>query len=281
MEKQTREFKTVSFVCLSPRESKAFYKKVDFEEIKKEWIKEEEEKEKKEMQGKINIIYPFYSYGEYDELYSDDLEYYIPGSSIKGAILNKEIKEKQFRVMVDDACIKKDSITLKRLKKFQYLIDRKEHKNKDEAREKGKYGVFFDNVGIQMLRPGESFKTELYFQGQESIEEVLNKVGQNTNMKLQNMVSYIDEILKEKIDDSDSVWERLKEEKESIDILLKSGKQLLFLGGYKGLIASISKEIEKKNMEQIKDTALFAEKIHWKNGRNLLLPYGLVEIIRK
>jgi CRISPR/Cas system CSM-associated protein Csm5 (group 7 of RAMP superfamily) len=74
MEKIKYTLSTLSSLIISPREGQAFYKELDFDDVVTEDGKE------------INIIYPFYQYGIHDRYDPQQAKYYIPGSSIKGAI---------------------------------------------------------------------------------------------------------------------------------------------------------------------------------------------------
>ena len=78
---------TISSLILSPRMEKALYKGVDYKNIK------ENIKNSNIVNiDNINIIYPFYSYEERNLLPENEFlyaqEYYIPASSLKGALLS-------------------------------------------------------------------------------------------------------------------------------------------------------------------------------------------------
>ena len=112
------KFTTISPVILSPRMEKALYKDVDFKEVKEI-----------EKVDNIKVVYPFYTYESRDLLFekcfSYAKEYYIPASSLKGALLGskKSRDENSFRskILFEDIKISKEYIELKRLYKFQYL----------------------------------------------------------------------------------------------------------------------------------------------------------------
>lgn len=266
MKKNILKFKTVSFVCLSPRESKAFYKALDFNE---EDIKEGEVDEKK-----VNIIYPFYQYGEYEKGYNRNVEYYIPGSSLKGALLKYDIENTNLRMMVDDSSIKGEDIQLKNLKKFQYLFNRKENKN--ETSKVQKYGIFLENLGIEMLKPKSTFQTEIYCEI-EKVREIIDCTVKSTIERLKNINRYIEELLSYGEIDG-GVKKKLEKEHRDIKFILENKKGVIFLGGYKGVIASLHSEWKEKN-EPFEKGALYAEEVLLEDNREkLLLPYGLIEI---
>ena len=74
------KLKSLSKVIISPRSSKTMYKDVDFDSKILGLNKE-----------KISIIYPFYSYNERKiNMNVKDINYYLPGSSIKGVFFSKE-----------------------------------------------------------------------------------------------------------------------------------------------------------------------------------------------
>ena len=136
---------------------KALYKGVDFKEI----IMKDTKIEKVEN---INIIYPFYSYEDRD-LLSESIflyanEYYIPASSLKGALLGskKDEKENSFRSKLLFHDVKISDIKLKNLYKFQYLYEKK---NNNEKNKTPKYTIFFPGVAIEMLESKKEFESEI------------------------------------------------------------------------------------------------------------------------
>ena len=126
------KFKTISSVILSPRMEKALYKGVDFKEI----IMKDTKIEKVEN---INIVYPFYSYDDRDLLSESNFlyanGYYIPASSLKGALLGskKDEKENSFRSKILFHDVKIRDIKLKNLYKFQYLYEKKDNQEKNKT----------------------------------------------------------------------------------------------------------------------------------------------------
>ena len=92
---------TISSLILSPRMEKALYKGVDYKNIN------ENIKNSNIVNiNNINIIYPFYSYEERNLLPENEFlyaqEYYIPASSLKGALLSgtKNEDDNSFRTKI-------------------------------------------------------------------------------------------------------------------------------------------------------------------------------------
>ena len=109
---------TISSLILSPRMEKALYKGVDYKNIK------ENIKNSNIVNiDNINIIYPFYSYEERNLLPENEFlyaqEYYIPASSLKGALLSgiKNEDDNSFRssILFQDIKISNENIELKNL----------------------------------------------------------------------------------------------------------------------------------------------------------------------
>ena len=284
------KFKTISPVILSPRMEKALYKGVDFKEI----IMKDTKIEKVEN---INIVYPFYSYDDRDLLsesnFSYSNEYYIPASSLKGALLGskKDEEENSFRSKLLFHDVKIRDIKLKNLYKFQYLYEKKynNEKNKTETAQTStatydkkkdnnetnkipKYTVFFPGVAIEMLESKKEFESEILMKSSEITEEIfmkkLNEVFASTKKKLDN---YLKET-KERIEYTQAcVKEKLKEVENNIK-QLDSNKNMIFLGGYKGILGSLSQsDLSQQNKEPRITNGFYIDE-------ETLLPYGLVEV---
>ena len=262
------KFKTISPVILSPRMEKALYKGVDFKEI----IMKDTKIEKVEN---INIIYPFYSYDDRDLLseinFSYSNEYYIPASSLKGALLGskKDEEENSFRSKLLFHDVKIRDIKLKNLYKFQYLYEKKYNNEKNKI---PKYTVFFPGVAIEMLESKKELESEILMKSSEITEEIfmkkLNEVFASTKKKLDN---YLKEI-KERIEYTQAcVKEKLKEVENNIK-QLDSNKNMIFLGGYKGILGSLSQsDLSQQNKEPRITNGFYIDE-------ETLLPYGLVEV---
>ena len=279
------KFKTISSVILSPRVEKALYKGIDFKSIKND--------------DKTKMIYPFYSYCDReldaDKDYSkDDIDYYIPASSLKGALLcENKTEEKSIRskILVKDINRLKDNIKLDNLYKFQYLYEKKDNneKNKTETAQTStatydkkkynnetnkipKYTVFFPGVAIEMLESKKEFESEILMKSSEITEEIfmkkLNEVFVSTKNKLDN---YLKET-KERIEYTQAcVKEKLKKVENNIK-QLDSNKNMIFLSDYKGILGSLSQsDLFQQNKEPRITNGFYIDE-------ETLLPYGLVEV---
>lgn len=288
------KFTAISPVILSPRMEKALYKGVDFKGIKKDI-----ENSKIENVGTIKIIYPFYSYERRDLLDENDFsyanEYYIPASSLKGALLSgiKNEDENSFRssILFQDIKISKENIELKNLYKFQYLYQ----DNKEENGNNGqgivyktpkfpKFGPFFPSVAVEMIESGKEFEGEILLRPEVSKEVLKNRLNRNflvTKNKLENYIKEVEERIKiinswiedgkleRQVEDSEgneNYIEKLKNIKKRIKEI-QNRKNIIFLGGYKGILGSLS---EISNTQKIRNGFYI--------DRETMLPYGLVEV---
>ena len=157
-------FTTISSVILSPRMDKALYKGVDFKEIETNIGKQDPKK-----MDNINIVYPFYSYEDRDLLseknFSYASKYYIPASSLKGALLvdktDKDESMLRSKILFRDINIGSQYIELNNLYKFQYLYQEVgEENNNGQENVNGKqkleykspkFEPFFPGVAIEMI----------------------------------------------------------------------------------------------------------------------------------
>lgn len=276
------KFTTISPVILSPRMEKALYKDVDFKEVKKI-----------EKVDNIKVVYPFYTYESRDLLFekcfSYAKEYYIPASSLKGALLGskKSRDENSFRskILFQDIKISKEYIELKRLYKFQYLYQENKEKNSDDKQEIvykiPKFELFFPNVAIEMISSGKEFEGEILLKSGVSEELFKSKLDESfliTKNKLNNYIKEIEERIKiinlwindKKINKQEEkngdCIKKLKNIQERIQ-QIKSRKNIIFLGGYKGILGSLSRLDKNYDIQ---------------NGfyidEETKLPYGLVEL---
>lgn len=288
------KFTAISPVILSPRMEKALYKGVDFKGIKKDM-----ENSKIENVGTIKLIYPFYSYERRDLLDENDFsyanEYYIPASSLKGALLSgiKNEDENSFRssILFQDIKISKENIELKNLYKFQYLYQ----DNKEENGNNGqgivyktpkfpKFGPFFPSVAVEMIESGKEFEGEILLRPEVSKEVLKNRLNKNflvTKNKLENYIKEVEERIKNinswiedgklerQVEDSEgngNYIEKLKSIQRRIKEI-QNRKNIIFLGGYKGVLGSLS---EINNTQKIRNGFYI--------DRETMLPYGLVEV---
>ena len=236
-----------SSLILSPRSTVAFYGDAKGFEITASKIES-----KLLCLDKLRVIYPFYRYGEYLEYLPEKAEYYIPGSSIKGALWKKE---NVFQIMVDDIEVPRTGIALRNLYKGQYL-----------GTDKKKFAVFFENVGVEMLKAGKELKGELYLKEKSSMEEIIKETNKQAKKKIKNMLEHIVN-LKEEIT-NEELLKTLKEIQGNLQEI-QAKNNIIFLGGYKGLLHSI--DVKQESLKKIK-SALFID-------RETMLPHGIVKIM--
>lgn len=280
MKKYKLTLSTISPIILSPRMQGAMYNEIDYK--------------KDETESNYEIIYPFYSYdNRYNQInkkYCKAKDYYIPASSLKGALqLEKIIKmtediaeesvETEFnreekRIMnigkyfiCRDIMVDSDYIELRNLQKYQYLYQNKEGKKEPKLEN------FFPKVGVEMLKnsielSGEIIVKELEIDWQKSLSS-LNKI---TKIKLNNSIEEINrlekiyeekqkEILeknyKKGLENLLKVREKLKEIKCEVDKIPSAClKAYIFLGGFKGLLHSLSDKVEKP---EVNSTSFFID----------------------
>lgn len=280
------KFKTISPVILSPRIEKALYKGVDFKEINGDV----DDYGIKDISN-IKVFYPFYSHERRDLLslfgFSYAKEYYIPASSLKGALLGykKNEKEENLRrkVFFQDIKICDSYIKLKNLYKFQYLYQKTEkidNKNIRIEYKIPKFEPFFPSVAIEMMDSNSVFDCEILLRKSEE-KEFSARIKENFCITKNKLCNYVRET-ENRINDIKSWIEdgRIKDQtnmefikklekiKCNIQAEIDSDKNIIFIGGYKGIIASLSKFDETREI---------------KNGfyidYSTLLPYGLIEVI--
>ena len=285
---------TISSLILSPRMEKALYKGVDYKNIK------ENIKNSNIVNiDNINIIYPFYSYEERNLLPENEFlyaqEYYIPASSLKGALLSgiKNEDDNSFRssILFQDIKISNENIELKNLYKFQYLYQNDKKKNKDNKQKTvykaPKFETFFPSVAIEMIGSGKKFEIEVLFRCDvsadfknkledsfESTKNKLNNYMEEIERRITNIESWIkDRKLEDQVEkskDNENYLEKLKKIKDNIQKLIQqiqNNKNIVFLGGYKGILGSLSELNQNNNVQ---------------NGfyidEKTMLPYGLIEL---
>ena len=283
------KFKTISPVILSPRMEKALYKGVDFKEVSEGGMKSLKTGEI----GNINMVYPFYSYEDrnllYENCFSHAKEYYIPASSLKGALLGNKRGEEENRfrskILFKDIIIGNSHIRLRNLYKFQYLYQEAKEKNYDEKQEivykAPKFLPFFPSVAIEMLETDTEFESEILFKLPKGSEEFFrNRLEESFHITKKKLENYIKETgcriqvlnswleagkIKKQKEGSVDYIDKLGEIKNNIEKYLKSDEHMIFLGGYKGILGSLSQLDEHHKVQ---------------NGFYIdectLLPYGLV-----
>ena len=292
------EFTTITPVVLSPRMEKALYKGVDFKEIDKNT-----KNLKVEKSDNINIIYPIYSYEDRyllsEKSFSYAKEYHIPVSSLKGALLvgkrgeNEDILRR--KILFKDINISKEDVELKNLHKFQYLYqEAKEENNNGQAQPNDKqnltyktpkFEIFFPGVAIEMIGIGKKFESEILLTADISEELLGNKLEESYSITKWKLDNYIDEItqrveninswikdgkLKKTEEKEEDCIIKLKCIEHNIESLIKDGKKILFLGGYKGILGSLINKVDEN--QKVKNGFYIDEES--------MLPYGLVEVKR-
>lgn len=267
MKRYQYRLQTLSCLALSPRDHQGYYRAA--QEFRLEELNLSPHGDKFETAAdKINIIYPFYQYGAYPGYDPDHTDYYIPGSSIKGAILANESKSvgerTKSRLMVDDISLRAEHLHLHRLYKVQNMAP--------ESESAIELDEFFPNVAVEMLARDSEYVGEMFGDG-EHIRGCLSRAQAATERKL---TGYVELLKSPKTKDrkiNENTYLKINNMVENIDKLLdemKKGKSFtLLLGGFKGL--ALSREIS--NIDNAK-SAIYVDHVE-----GSYLPHGLVRII--
>lgn len=273
--KYTYRLQTLSSVVLSPRGHQGFYRAAgDFteEQIKAmNSLKQEDviddDANKKQDQHRVKIIYPFYQYGTYERYQPEETQYYIPGSSIKGALYLGNTEKDAIRLQVDDIRINYNDLSLYRLYKVQHLPKDNES---DESKKSGEIKIFFQNLAVEMLDACKTYTGEMFSElTLEKICDLLEKAHNKNQRKLQLLIKKVDQILEQmKKEEDQKILQQMQKNIE--DILLnktnvEARKYILILGGYKGRLLAAPWETD--NMEG----AIYID-------MNKVLPHGLVTV---
>lgn len=239
----------LSSLIISPRSAHAFYKGVD------DLCLPTDTKSLRTVEGKdVSVVYPFYQYGEYDKYDPDNAEYYLPGSSIKGAFLHK--KEEWSHCMADDVVIPNNKrIVLHNLWKAQHL--------EDTDINKATFDLFFKNVGIEMIEYGTELKGEFYLEDTIQFSDILKDANKKTKDKMEQMYTYIQDLREKPY--SEALQNNLKNIENRLTSILHDNDVIL-LGGYKGLLHSMM----LKSPAETKGGLFIDSKT--------MLPHGLVRI---
>jgi hypothetical protein len=247
LKKYTYQLKTLSKVILSPRQQQAFYRGIDFK------------KGEQGIDDNINVIYPFYQRGEY-ERYQKDNQYYIPGSSIKGALLAPQTFHP--KLFVDDLPLETENIVLSQLNKLQ---------NTGENERQLKLNIFFPNVGIEMCEAGIELTNKGTLYSEKSPTSYFEKESDRTKKMIKKWLQSLGELYNSnEIGENTEV--KLNQTIYNLNLIqhqqkLNKNTYLMFLGGYKGLLLS---KVYKLN-EETPQNGFFIDV-------DTYLPYGLVEI---
>lgn len=222
MKKITYTMKLLSSTIVSPRAGQAFY--YGIHTFCREPVLYPPAFDSKGEKA-VKVVYPFYQYGMYEEYDPDHAQYYLPGSSVKGALLQKN--EKKIHIMADDIPVDREQIVLKNLMKAQYV---------DQYNE-ACFKPFFDNVGVEMLKAGSRLSGDLYLEDNTVFEEILEGTNSATAEKICQMCGYLEKLTKNEYKDT-TFKEKLKKLLETLYPLGKR-KDIILVGGYKGLLHSI------------------------------------------
>lgn len=255
MEKLAYKLKTLSSLIVSPRANVAFYGELDeftLDKIKENSLDDGKGNKITLAKDKLKVIYPFYQYGEYVAYAPDNAAYYLPGSSVKGALLQGDSVTGSF--MADDVLISNEHIVLRNLYKAQYL------KNEEQAC----FAVFFENVGVEMIKADVELKGEFYLSGKTAAKTLLEAANESTKVKIQQMLGYIGRLKTRGY--SKEVLCNFNELSGRLSDLLKTNDTFL-LGGYKGLLHTM--KLESFPIENA--GAVFFDP-------ETMLPHGLVKI---
>lgn len=245
------ELTTLSSLIVSPRTSLAFYKDLDQFSLKdveghSDCVKTE----------KLKVIYPFYQYGLYESYSPDTAEYYLPGSSIKGALCQGTANPG--KLMVDDVPIPRkygrSHIVLRNIQKAQYL----------EEPQKAFFDVFFDHVAVEMVKADSTLEGSFNYDNIGAARELLKSANNAAKAKIGQMREYLSCLIKKEY--PAQLKERLTKAADKLAKQLDDD-QVLLLGGYKGLLHS---------MELKESPGEMAGAVYLDKETNL--PHGLIKI---
>lgn len=252
MKKITYTMELLSSLIVSPRSGQAFYKGIDeFCMSPDAWIPDNKSNEKHE----VKVVYPFYQYGNYEKYDPEHTDYYLPGSSVKGALLHQKMSGNH--LMADDVPVPNSRVVLRNLWKAQFL----------EEENKAKFAPFFDNVGIEMIKDKTEMEGDIYLEKNIEFSDILEQAAKDTKDKINQMCAYLQMLLMRKYRNED-----LKENLHMIEQKLSSlsnERGVLLLGGYKGLLHSILLDYNY-NMTELTG-GLFIDP-------ETLLPHGVVKV---
>lgn len=255
--------KTLSTLVMSPRNHQGHYlvagdfKRADIEQNLNHVMTDSENA----SPNRVNIIYPFYQYGAYSSYDPKNTEYYIPSSSIKGAILSNGPQPKApVNMMVDDIIVQSTHLQLRGLYKLQYLSEATNHSVRLEH--------FFPNVAVEMLAAGTEYTGTLFCD--ENIHEYLQVSQRNTQDKLTQLKDRLRAANGASLIEDGGRIERLKNNIDSImqAMLRNTEAHTLLLGGYKGL--ALSGVFPNTAFNKV-DSAVYVD-------QSKDVPHGLVQI---
>ncbi len=245
MDRYSYKLKTLSSLIVSPRASLA---------LNGFCAAQLDDKEEFLNKKGLRVIYPFYQYGEYKAYDPKGARYYLPGSSIKGALCGGGTAPGS--IFVDDVPVENSRMVLRNLYKAQHLDDKKETPV---------FSVFFENVGVEMVRAGTEMTGELFLSGGNA-QDLIRKANCSANKKIGQTMAYLRALIERKCPDKLCcvLW-NLSALAERSDVIL--------LGGYKGLLQSVElKNAAKTKEASAKDCgAIYVDP-------ETCLPHGLVSM---
>lgn len=261
---------SITPLIFSDRMNDALYKGVDFDQ----------DKTRREFsEFDANIVYQFACHEDrslrLDEAFRYAENYYIPASSIKGALC---LEERYRNLRFQDINVEKNMIRLSTLKKVQYLYQ--DEALKEKTPKAIIYDAYFPKIGIEMMMANQCVVGEIMSGGGGIIDcnELVGRIDAKTRDKLRAYLRQIEviqsrdffkELEKTKTDPNAGIF-KLKEVKKKVhDLLERPEKQLAFAGGFKGLICSLN-------------NCAFTEMKELRSGfyidEETMLPYGLVDL---
>lgn len=170
------------------------------------------------------MVYPFYQYGAYKKYDPEQGDYYLPGSSVKGALQRRNSMENY--LMADDVLVSNSDIVFRTLWKAQYL----------EMESKAVFEPFFDNVGIEMIKGGTVLYEEIYSQEKSEFLNVLESACQDTSDKINQTCGYIQMLFGQ---DYSTGFKKILERVEKNLYSFQLEGEGIVVDGYKGLLHSI------------------------------------------
>jgi hypothetical protein len=257
--KYSYKLNTLSSVILSPRAQSGFYYEIDYQKMDFE----------KNLQEDIpKIIYPFYQYGSYEKYNPHNAQYYIPGSSMKGAMQAGNVS----KFLVDDIKVLNQDIYLKKLYKVQQISPKD---TVDTSRKGMEIEAFFPKIKVEVLGANKEYSGEFWLPQNFGLEALLREIKISTERKMQRGIEIIESILSEKeLPKELKCRELLEKMRNELGSLCQSSKEsdrneaFLLLGGYKGLALAHSAEID---MNKISEFSIYID-------QEKKLPNGLVKL---
>ena len=261
MKKITYSMELLSSLIVSPRAVQALYYGIDI--FRKEPLLDPSADTPKRT---AKVVYPFYQYGEYKVYDPEHTEYYLPGSSVKGALLQKNgerIRQEKVHLMADDILIDRKRIVLRNLEKAQ---------NVDQC-DNACFNPFFDNVGVEMLKADSELCGELYLEDNTAFEKILEDANRATVGKIHQMCEYLGKFINTGYNEQfcSDVSIMLKEL-----CSLEKSEDIILVGGYKGLLHSILLKNQNQRGQKRKENGQPGNGIFL--DRDTGLPHGLVRM---